>query len=224
MILPPGFDPLHPNRGVSINGQIRRWPNKIVPYDISAISDSRDRQTIELAMQKLMYDTGITKPGQTSRTSCVTFRPAQSTDRKVLKIQYGTGCSASVGYNTNYPNTVRLQRNGCFRSGIIQHELAHVLGFFHEQSRPDRDQYLTVHYENIQQGMAFNFQKYSWGREVENQGSTYDYDSLMHYGRNDFTKNGKPTLTPRTAGAQIGQREKLSSIDIAEIRRYYKCS
>ncbi|CAF0985187.1 unnamed protein product [Rotaria sordida] len=96
MILPPGFDPLHPNRGVSINGQIRRWPNKIVPYDISAISDSRDRQTIELAMQKLMYDTGITKPGQTSRTSCVTFRPAQSTDRKVLKIQYSTGCSASV--------------------------------------------------------------------------------------------------------------------------------
>ncbi|CAF5027907.1 unnamed protein product, partial [Rotaria sp. Silwood1] len=40
MIFPPGFDPLHPNRGVGINGQIRRWPSKTVAYDISAISST----------------------------------------------------------------------------------------------------------------------------------------------------------------------------------------
>jgi len=51
----------------------------------------------------------------------------------------------------------------------------------------------------------------------------YDYGSIMHYQRDAFSQNGKPTITPRQANAVIGQREKLSPIDISEIRQYYKC-
>jgi hypothetical protein len=48
---------------------------------------------------------------------------------------------------------------GCHSFPIITHELGHTLGFWHEQSRPDRDDYVEVLYENIQSGQLHNFGK-----------------------------------------------------------------
>ncbi len=35
---------------------------------------------------------------------------------------------------------------------IVVHELGHVVGFWHEHTRPDRDQFVDIYYKNIQQG------------------------------------------------------------------------
>ncbi len=56
-------------------------------------------------------------------------------------------CSSPVGYRGRV-NSIKLAR-GCLRKGIIIHEIMHTLGFFHEQSRPDRDRYVTINWHNI---------------------------------------------------------------------------
>ena len=50
---------------------------------------------------------------------------------------------------------VSLQADKCLKRGTIQHELLHVLGFMHEQNRPDRDDYVHILYKNIPKSKLF---------------------------------------------------------------------
>ena len=47
---------------------------------------------------------------------------------------------------------------GCVFVGVVVHELLHALGFWHEQSRADRDAHVDIVYENILPGFQFNFE------------------------------------------------------------------
>ena len=44
--------------------------------------------------------------------------------------------------------------NWCLQLGTTLHELMHAIGFFHEQSREDRDDHVVIYWSNIQSGMC----------------------------------------------------------------------
>lgn len=74
--------------------------------------------------------------------------------------------------------------------GVIIHELMHAIGFVHEQTRPDRDDWVEIVWENIVEGDEDQFQKFPTGY-VQTLGTDYDYASVMHYGPYDFSKHPK---------------------------------
>jgi len=73
-------------------------------------------------------------------------------------------------------------------------KLMHALGFYHEQSRADRDKYVEIHWENIMPHGRHNFEKAYY---IDDYGTPYDYCSIMHYPSYIFSKNGKDTITPK---------------------------
>ena len=106
----------------------------------------------------------------------------------------------------------------------VVHELGHAVGFWHEQSRPDRDNYVSIAYENVLPGTEHNFDVMS-SRDINSLGVGYDYNSIMHYSRLAWSFNGQPTINsadPAYAGA-IGGAKGLSVLDSYQTNLLYGC-
>ena len=60
-------------------------------------------------------------------------------------------CCSFVGRRGNGPQAISIGKN-CDKFGIVVHELGHVIGFWHEHTRPDRDNHVAIIYKNIMPG------------------------------------------------------------------------
>ena len=68
----------------------------------------------------------------------------------------------------------------CNSKAALLHELGHTIGFFHEHSRLDRDNYIRIMYQNIHPRYEIYFAKHA-PTDIDSLGVPYDYDSIMHY-------------------------------------------
>ncbi|XP_028253705.1 low choriolytic enzyme-like [Parambassis ranga] len=188
------------------------WPksangNVEIPFSLSDTYDNTEKNVILQAMAAFEPKT------------CIRFIP-RGTQWEYLSIEPRYGCFSMLG-RIGDKQVVSLQRFGCVEHGIVQHELLHALGFYHEHTRSDRDNYVKINLENIVDGMQYNFDK----KDTNNLNTPYDYSSIMHYGRTAFAKSGSETIIPiPNPSVPIGQRQGLSDIDILRINRLYNCS
>nr|CAD7573328.1 unnamed protein product [Timema californicum] len=117
---------------------------------------------------------------------------------------------------------VNLQLNGCVHHGVAVHELLHALGFFHQQSATERDDYVRILWNNIEPGMEHNFDKYA-ANQITNYNTIYDYLSIMHYDGYAFSFNGQPTIQSLRGNVQLGQIDTMTETDIIKLERMYGC-
>ena len=77
-------------------------------------------------------------------------------------------------------------------------------------------------------GQEYNFNKLT-EEEVNSLGLRYDFDSIMHYARNTFSKSTYlDTILPQEESSsksrpEIGQRIRLSKGDVAQTNLLYRC-
>ncbi|KAK6481949.1 tolloid-like protein 2 isoform X1 [Huso huso] len=201
-------------RRAATSRQERIWPGGVIPYVIGGNFTGTQRAIFKQAMRHWEKYTCVTFVERTDEESFIvfTYRPC--------------GCCSYVGRRGGGPQAISIGKN-CDKFGIVVHELGHVVGFWHEHTRPDRDSHVTIIRENIQPGQEYNFLKMEPG-EVNSLGETYDFDSIMHYARNTFSRGVfLDTILPRRdengLRSPIGQRIRLSQGDIAQARKLYKC-
>jgi len=163
----------------------------------------------------------------TKTGSCITFverNPNDITHVNWISIKSLDGCWSYVGKNYNKgEQEVSIQRFGCVTTDTVVHELMHALGFWHEQNRPDRDNYITVNFNNIEPENAYNFDKIT----ADYFSTPYDYKSIMHYDEYSFSTNGEKTIIPKDPTVTIGifnsEADILSKYDVQAVLTSYSC-
>uniref|UniRef100_A0A8C4WC69 Metalloendopeptidase n=1 Tax=Gopherus evgoodei TaxID=1825980 RepID=A0A8C4WC69_9SAUR len=155
--------------------------------------------------------------------SCVDFKPYEG-ESSYIRFQKSNGCWSMVGDRQTGQNLSIGQ--GCDYKAIVEHELLHAMGFYHEQSRTDRDDYVDIWWDEILPGQSHNFVKYD-DMLISDLNTPYDYESVMHYEPLSFNKNeGVPTITAKIPAFNdiIGQRLDFSTVDLERLNRMYNCS
>lgn len=198
-------------KGVAISGKIYRWTNRTVPYYLPPGFPAPER--IHQAFAHWHAKTSIRFKPQTNEPNYIVFNVSDS------------GCASAIGMQGGAQDV--LLGADCSVGNAI-HELGHSVGLWHEQAREDRDQFVEVLWDNIDQDAWFNYDR---DIEIYDDVGSYDFASIMHYSLTSFQVNGQPTMRVRTplppgatlpAGTVIGQRDGLSAGDIATVEALYK--
>eukprot|EP00928_Gymnodinium_smaydae_P065874 TRINITY_DN48962_c0_g1_i1.p1 TRINITY_DN48962_c0_g1~~TRINITY_DN48962_c0_g1_i1.p1 ORF type:complete len:571 (-),score=119.85 TRINITY_DN48962_c0_g1_i1:32-1744(-) len=194
------------------------WPQGRVPYCFAPSFNRAGRRAVEEALAHLR---------NTPASQCIAFEEVPvrddgagcSTAAGVLFQGDEEGCWSDVGYHA-HGSKVNLGL-GCEVKGIALHEIGHCLGMDHEQSRPDRDQFVNIHPGNIRPGMEDQFVINPNAYTLE----PYDYLSIMHYPSHCFSKDrdNLATITTKSGSASsaLGQAMGFSESDIKQLGDMY---
>ncbi|KAG8221972.1 hypothetical protein J437_LFUL016521 [Ladona fulva] len=118
----------------------RVWDFGVIPYEIDANFSGAHKALFKQAMRHWENHT------------CVKFvERGVDHPNYILFTERPCGCCSFVGKRGNGAQAISIGKN-CDKFGIVVHELGHVVGFWHEHTRPDRDNHVQIVRENIMAG------------------------------------------------------------------------
>lgn len=182
------------------------WPLAVIPYEISNDLDNPDR--ILKVLDYYNKNTSIKFIPRNNHQNYLHFRTTLE------------NCFAQLGFIGGKQDVALSPSCGEIE---ILHEIMHALGFFHEQNREDRNQYLEINWRNIPEEFAINFKKIPntilTGVDVE-----FDFESVMLYPPFAFAIIQDEFTMRKVDGElyQINRRGGLSDKDLKKIKFAYQ--
>jgi len=179
-----------------------QWPDGHVFYSIQSGFSSAEQTMIMDAINHWQNNSGLTFTQRTNQPNYITF------------IHGSSGSGFSSDYVGMHGGVQGINLESGFITGNAIHEMGHAIGFYHEQSRSDRDNAIIINWNNVESGKENNFRTYIETNDPGAQIGVFDFGSVMLYGSFAFSWNGLPTITRLDGSTFIGQRVGLSAGDI----------
>ncbi|CAF0845216.1 unnamed protein product [Didymodactylos carnosus] len=185
------------------------WPDSIIPY----VPNPKHKfwSTIIAAIMEMNLKTNVQFIPRTNELNYIYFK--YETDvcnqSECIGMKYSDdGSGQFVNINKNCRNL---------------HELGHVLGLIHEHQRSDRDQYIHVIKDKMDESCFSQTQIQAICHNSDNQQLPYNIHSFMHYWCTSGAKtNGQQTIVYRpNPSMKFDTPEYLNDLSIEAINRIY---
>lgn len=186
------------------------WKDGIVPYSFEKTIAPDIKQVVQGAMDvwesvcKVQF---VEKPDGH-------YRIQKWNGNYIWSTVGSDSCGTSPGMRVSikgYKNYSEIKR-------AMLHELGHCLGLTHEHQRPDRDDFVSIRWDNIEKYGRYNFIK-KQNPLIDISRHYYDYKSIMHYRSRAFSKNKEKTIIFHRGEPNINF--SLSDGDIDKIQTIY---
>ena len=184
----------------------RMWDKSEIPYLISPDLANSDR--VEKALEYMKQRSGLRFVPYRNQPDAIAFESGSE------------HCYSLLG-RVGGLQPIRLAE-GCQVQQIL-HEIMHALGFIHQQSRQDRDQYVGVLWPNIDPKFWSQYSIVPESFMEGERGFAFDYNSIMLYQPNAFATR-PDALTMKTKGTEpiAPTLEGFSEGDIQRINQLFK--
>jgi hypothetical protein len=182
---------------------IKLWPGPTIPFFIQPDLKNPERVAQALALFE---------------STPIHFVPLTNQQDAIVFVDSTGVCKSYVG-RVGGKQPIWLPSNCEPRE--IAHEIMHALGFVHEQNRSDRDGFIEVNFDNIDEAQKGNFEKLPTDFMKASGAGPFDFESLMIYPVWMFSKNGQSTMQSKVKDQPIAPASSLSKTDIERIYHVY---
>lgn len=194
-----------PKAGYIEKPKLRYWESNRIPFSIHA--DVRDPERILRVVQYFNQHTPLK------------FVPYNGEPDNIVFLPFDELCLSYLGKIGGNQPIYLDDRCG---DQEISHELMHALGFIHEHSRADRDNYVRVDWGNVERDKESQFMVTPPELNKPMDRRPFDYNSVMIYPPTMFALDrSRPVLIPIGDKPIEPARQGLSAEDVQRLILVY---